>query len=378
MSLHRGAPSGRPRFAAPGLLAVLVFTIAGCTPAKRGLTPEEIEKWPRVQDEGVTIRIKEGDVDPFAAKLVARAIAVVHSQVTHELGLWKQGEQRPPYAEVLLYRDAGWGQERWLVTHAVIIERPLRVQIPCALPEDDKDGEAIAARIRGTIAHEVAEATVLTRVPILDPYLRWMHDGIAESVEYRVLRRLDPRAADETLNRYEQYAREARRAGISWVDLTRWRQLPDWIIHSDALLREGPLYLDDLPSSLKRLASKRVSFQEKDPEQVSVLDVLLDMLGESWAREQLPFGAGECDPRPRPGQFLCYDASFCFWLELERAHPGLTAAVLARIAAWKEPVLRSDDVVKMLNALTGQDVTARLERFSLDRLESILAAERKR
>src|SRR5437016_4198482 len=86
-------------------------------------------------------------------------------------------------------------------TQQKILERPLRVRIPVALPEEDKEGEKIADRLRGTVAHEVAEATVLTRVPILDPYLRWMHDGIAESVEYRVLQQLDPKAASATLDR---------------------------------------------------------------------------------------------------------------------------------------------------------------------------------
>ncbi len=351
---------------------------AGCVTTKP-MSEEEIERWPKVTLDTVTVRYKEPDIERAAAERVAREVEKVHAAVTAELDLAKPGASKPPFAEVLLYRDAGWGQDRWLVTHAVIIDRPLRVRIPCALPEEDKDGEAIAARIRGTIAHEVAEATVLTSVPILDPYLRWMHDGIAESVEYRVLKKIDPRAAGETLTRYDQYAREARRAGISWVDLTRWRQLPEWVVHSDALLKEV-LRLDDLPGAFKLLAKKRVSFQEKDSEQVTALSALLDMLGEAWAREQLPFGAGECDPRPRPGQFLCYDASFCFWLELERARPGLTATVLATITARgkNEPVLRSDDVVKILSEVAGADVTARLERFTLDRLEGVLAAERKR
>lgn len=363
-------------------LAVLAVLLAltACATEKPSLSESVIEAWPQVKADGVTVRYKAGDVDRAAAELVAQQVSLVRSAVADELALAPPASP-PPYAEVLLYRDAGWGQDRWLVTHAVILERPLRVRIPCALPEDDQDAERIVARIRGTVAHEIAEATVLTRVPILDPYLRWMHDGIAESVEYRVLLKLDPRAASDTLTRYEQYAREARapQIAISWVDLSRWRQLPDWIVNSDVLLQKSrALRLDDLQGSLRRLAEKRVSFQERWPDQLEAFDALLEMLSSAWAREQLPCGEGEADPRPRSGQFLCYDASFCLWLELERAHPGLTAQALKTIAARREPVLRSNDVVKIVSDLAGEDVKPRLQRFTLDRLEGVLAAERRR
>jgi len=358
-------------------LLVLALLVGCVTTAKRGISDDELLGWPKATAEGVTVRYKEGDLDQASAEYVARRISLVRSTVASELAL--VGSAAPPYAEVLLYRDTGWGQERWLVTHAIVLERPLRVRIPCTLPEEDTDGEKMAARIRGTCAHEIAEASVLTRVPILDPYLRWLHDGIAESSAYRVLLRLDPKAAEEMLVRYEEYAREARRGKrpVSWLDLTRWRQLPDWIVHSDILFKGGPLRLDNVAESLRRINEKRVS-AESDPETVAVLDALLDILGESWIREQLPYADGEADLRPESGQFLCYDASCCFFLELERAHPGITASAIAAIEQRHEAVLRSDDVAAILRALSGEDVRVRLERFTLDRLEGILAAERQR
>jgi hypothetical protein len=363
------------RFAVILTLAAL----AACATRKASILDEDFDRWQRTTAEGVTVRWRDGEVASSAVETVAREIARVRTAVGEALALVGSASAPPPYAEVILYRDAGWGQERWLVTHAMILERPLRVRIPCALPEDDQDGDKIAARIRGTIAHEIAEATVLTRVPILDPYLRWLHDGVAESVEYRVLQRLDPQAAADVLQKYELYSREARRNAITWVDLTRWRQLPDWIVHSDVLFpKGGPLRLDDLAGSLRRVSEKRFANQERDPETLAALDVLVDLVAETWSREQLAVANGEADPRPRPGQFLCYDASFCFWLELERGRPGITAAALARIAARHEPVLRSEDVMRIVSGLAGEDVRPRLERFTLDRLDGVLAAERPR
>jgi hypothetical protein len=362
------------------IVALALLLAAGCATPKAPLG--DIETWPKATAAGVIVHYKEGEVGAKDAAYVAEQLRLVRDAVALELAPVESGARTrstvPPYAEVLLYRDAGWGQERWLVTHAAILERPLRVRIPCALAAEDQGGEAIAARIRETVAHEVAEATVLTNVPVLDPYLRWFHDGVAESVGYRVLRRLDANAADEMLARYEQYAREERRGGTTWVDLTRWRQLPDWILHSDLLFKNAPLRLDDLPGSLRRVAEKRFAAQERDAVALAALDALIAMLSETWVKEQLPYGPGEADLRPRAGQFLCYDAGLCLLLELERAHPGVTAETIARIGAREEAVLRSDDVVAIIASIAGEDIHPRLERFTLDRLEGVLAAERRR
>jgi hypothetical protein len=357
--------------------ALLALIAAGCTSTSH--TPLDDASWPATKGEGVSVHARPGDVDGHAAQLVAKDLTAVRASVGEALGLVGSGSGAPPLGEVLLYRDTGWGQERWLETHATILEHPLRVRIPCALPEADAAGDQIAAWIRGTVAHEVAEASVLTRVPILDPYLRWFHDGVAECVAYRVLTRLDAKAADEMLARYEQYVREARRSrkAIAWVDLTRWRQLPNWVVHSDVIFpKEGPLSLDNVPRSLDRVAEKRVA-AARDPETVAVLDDLVDMLGLALVKEQLPLADGEADVHTPSGQFLCYGASFCFWLELERAHPGITAGTLAQVERRHRAVLRSDDVVTILGQLAGEDVRVRLERFTLDHLEAILGDERR-
>ncbi len=358
-------------------LLVALLLAAGCVSSAHNQLDDE--SWPKTNGDGVSVHARPGDVDGRAAQLVAKELSAVRATVGEALGLVGSGSGAPPLGEVLLYRDTGWGQERWLETHATILEHPLRVRIPCALPEADAAGDQIAARIRGTVAHEVAEASVLTRVPILDPYLRWFHDGVAECVAYRVLSRLDAKAADEMLARYEQYVREARRArkSIAWVDLTRWRQLPNWIVHSDVLFsKDGPLSLDNVPRSLERISEKRVA-AARDPETVAVLDDLVDMLGQALVREQLPLADGEADVRTPSGQFLCYGASFCFWLELERAHPGITAGTLSQVERRHRAVLRSDDVATIVGQLAGEDVRVRLERFTLDHLEAILADERR-
>jgi hypothetical protein len=366
------------------LLSLTALGAAGC--ATQRASELNVESLAHVGAEGVIVHFKREDFDDKDVQTIATRLAEVRSAVVSELALvTSSSEGAPPIADVVLYHDLGWGQERWLVVHAKILENPLRVRIPCALPTDDRDPMAIVERLRETIAHEVAEATVLTRVPIIDPYLRWMHDGIAESVGYRVLCRFDPKGAAAMLDRYGQYADEARRSGVSWVDLTRWRQLSDWIVHSEAIFddhesKPAPLRLDDLPRSLRRLAEQRFADprQLPDPDTLVTLDALLAILGESWAREQLPYVKGEADPRPSKGQFLCYDASFCFWLEIERKHPGVTAKVLAAMSARRETVLRSDDVVQLLEGLTQESLRPRIERFTLDRLAGVLAAETRR
>ncbi len=367
----------------PALALALVLGAAlattGCTATSKVPSLEErFASFSSVEDEGITLRFDARELAPGDAKLVAHELVLVRGAVAAELCL-ERPDDAPPRAEVILYRDAGWGQERWLLTHALILERPLRVRIPCALPDDDDTPEKIAHRIRGTVAHELAETSVLTRVPILDPYLRWMHDGIAESVEYRVLQKLDPKAAAADIARYAQYSVEARLRGTRWIDLTRWRQLPDWIVHSEVVFEDrDALRIDDLAGSLRRIASERKLIQAEEPEKVLLFDELRAILAEVWSKESLGASRDEEDPRPRAGQFLCYDASFCLWVELEREHPGLTAKVLAAMAGHRAPILRSADVLRVLEQITGHSLRGRLERFSLDRLDSILEAERAR
>lgn len=366
------------RLAALTLLALLALGVAaGCPSVPNAANERDVDALAVVADEGITVRFLEGDLPAVEARKAARVFAVVRRAVAEELALvGSSSEGGALHAEVILYHDESWGQERWHVTRAKILERPLRVRIPCGLPVDESDGERIAARLRGTIAHEITESTVVTRVPIVDPYLRWLHDGIAESVEHRVLKRLDPRTAAADVERYAQYALEAQRSGIRWLDLLRWRQLPDWIVHSDVLFEDHrPLRLDDYPGALRRLSQLRLLVQENHPGSLATLDGLLDLVGESWAKEALPPARDEADPRKPSLQFLWYDASFCFWLELERAHPGVTARVVAEIGRWRREILRNDDVIRMIDAATGEHVRPRLERFSLDRLNAVLAAE---
>ncbi|MBI3724081.1 hypothetical protein HY251_09040 [bacterium] len=372
------------RLACTSALAWLLLA-AGCPSANR-LDDDEISRLPKVAAEGVWVRF-DADVESAIAQRAAPPFVQVRDAVARELGL--DPKDPPPIAEIVLRRDATWGQDRFLVTHAKVLEPPLRVQVPCPLSQEIADGEKVAALFRGTVAHEVAEATVLTRVRILDPYLRWMHDGIAESVEYRVLQRLDPPAAEKTIRRYRDYADEADKNAWRWVDLTRWRQLSEWIVHSDAFFQGGPLRVDDLKGSLERLADERVALElnpdaPEKPERLALFSEIQALLGENEVKKNLPLAppsegntSPEVDPKLRGGaaQYLFYDASFCFWLELERAHPGATARVLAAIAARREPVLRSKDVVSLIQEATGEKVQVRLERFTLTRMRRILDAE---
>jgi hypothetical protein len=369
------------------LLVALVLVLVGCPGAE--IRDEEIKGLPFVTADGVIVRYRDSEVEKAVAVRVAAELSRVRIAVAEEYALvLSSSTEMPPLADVVLHKDRLWGQERWLVTHALILEPPLRVRIQCAFPPEDDDGSKIADRIRGTVAHEIAEATFLTRVPIIEPYLRWVHDGFAESVAFRVLARVQPRAALEMLERYGDYEAEERKPPnqTAWVDLTRWRQLPDWIIHSDAFMKGVPIRLGD-PREFERILAKRIRIDDPDPviraralAELSMSDALLGLLGESWTREHMGFAAGEArvEPKNTGAQFLCYAASCCLWLELERAHPGVTAKTLAAVSARREPILRTDDIVAIVKELTGEDIRPRLERFSLDRLEAVLASEKQR
>lgn len=370
------------------LTLLLVTTLAACaTPEQNGAPGEPDGHATSAPDGGVTVLYRTVELDATTALAVANEFAVVRAAVAKELGL-EGTPNEVPRAEIVVYRDPAWGQEYFLVTHAQIRDNPLRVHIPCLLPPGENDGAAIAQRFRGTVAHEVAEATVLTHVPILDPYLRWMHDGIAESVSYRVLARLDPQAAALERDRYLERWRQARAGKLRWVDLGGWRQPSDWIVHSEALFtNRRPLELTDIPGSLKRVGEERFAAQEQHPDEVVTLDALAEFLGNAWMRERLLPGEGEVDLRQRDGhdpasarfkdtQFLCYGAGMCLWLELERASPGATGKVLAAMMARRATVLRSSDVVEIIEALTKVDLRPRIERFTFERLERVLGAER--
>lgn len=370
----------------PALL-LTVASLAGCVttdpPTEPGGKPDGRAVTP---DGGVTVLYRSSELRGDLALAVAGELALVRAAVAHELAL----ETAPgalPQAEIELRRDPRSGDDYLIVTHAQILDNPLRVHIPCRVPLDETDAAAIAKRFRGTVAHEIAEATVLTHVPILDPYLRWMHDGIAESVSFRVLQKLDPDSAREERDRYLDRWRQARdrRPPARWVDLGGWRQPSSWIVHSEALFaNRQPLVLTNLMQSLARIGEERLANQEAHPDQIAAFDALASFLGESWMRERLSPGDGEVDLRTQDAreptstrwkdtQFLCYGASMCLWLELERESPGITGKVLAAMMGRRAAVLRSSDVVAIVQGLSNVDIRPRLERFTFERLERVLA-----
>jgi hypothetical protein len=367
-----------------------LLALAGCATTQPTHAPEDIDGRVVSPDGSVVVAYNTADVRSESAAFAARDFAVVRDGVARELALEKTPAELLQ-AEIVVRRGSESGQSYYMTTHANIVEgprgTPLRVRLDWPLKPDETIEGKIAS-FRATVAHEITEATLLAHVRLLDPYLRWMHDGIAESVAHRVVARLDPATASAERDRRRDRWRRARDRKLRWLDLTGWRQSSTWVVHSDSFFKTDspPLFLSNVTESLKRIADDRFQSQETHEDELAASDALADFVTEVWKREHLPPGDGEIDlrrstlgtndARDEETQFLCYSASMCIWLELEQASPGITGRFLASLMASNASAVRAADVIQMVRDLAKVDVRPRLERFTCERLESVLAAEK--
>lgn len=361
---------------APSLLLCLFALLAGC------YSPEPVWRKDRltlahVQSTVEPVRVYYRDLERGDAEQVLPEVAAVHSAVRSHLGF------RPPATELVIYEPSGpigaVGQQVH-ETRCELDKTPDGWVIGFVYPfnQDPRTLEHLV----GTTAHEVAEATILLQVTVLDPYVRWMHDGIAELIEHEVLCRRNPSAARANLRRVTRFVAERRGEGVSWVNLARWRQLAPWVVRSHRFLGESEdnLSLEDIDQSINRV--RRARRLEADPVFQGGLDELEVMLRRARRLGRLPWEGGEArtdDPNTR--DFLFYNAAFAFWLGVERARPGTVrryVTALARKRSGDDHVITSEEVLEMLREAAEGAVLPPLERFTLEEADRVLRAEQLR
>jgi hypothetical protein len=367
------------------LALALLCSVVGC-PSTRGgpIEDDEVERCARVSSGTTTLIFRPGDAPAFteaadgtpspAARRVIEAFDALRPLVREVI-------RRDTLAlELRVFRDPSYGGQLYEVTHARTIESPppRRVSVECAL-RDGESPDAFIDHMRTKIVHEIAEATVVSNAPTLDPYLRWMHDGIAVLTEFLVESESSPQDAQKRLERYLAGVKEAKDPprNIRWLDLTRWRQLSPWIVNF-TLTNGQPLYLD-LDVGLEQLTHERL--ERDDSKGILQYDQLSRMLGDVYRKGAMANSENEAaavGPGWREDAILFYHASFTLWLEIERRHPGALVEFLDGVDRFKKGggrVLTADIAIDMLSTIAGEDLRPRLLRYRFERLERVLRDE---
>jgi hypothetical protein len=316
-------------------------------------------------------RLYYRDLSPSEAEGLLPVVAEVHSRVETFLGF------RPPWAELVVYAEGRESLAMVRVTRCDLVRGPAGWQIVFAYPyRADRVGELL-----GTTGHELAEATVLLRVTALDPYLRWVHDGIADFAEHEVHLEHDPSKALDTVRRARVLVEEHLSEGELWLNLARWRQIAPWIVRSHRVLGPGQdnLSLEDIEASLGRLA--RVERSEDDPARTRGLAELEGILLRARQLGERGFAPGEAHGKDaRDGDLLGYAISFAYWLEVERRTPGTIRAFLAAVDRQRldgDHVLTGPEAVALLRDVLGSPPPP-IEHYPLERALSVLETEETR
>lgn len=361
------------------LLALALLLAPGCYTPPPGLEDSEIIKMEHVREGDASIFFREWDVTRERAAALAAEVETVRRDVGTIMGV------APPRAQLVVYEPSGPPGAAGLLVDRVLclyLEREHTIRFRYPLPDDDP---LARAQLLGTAGHEVAEATLLGAVSSVDPYLRWLHDGVAELVEHEVLRRRDGETSRLLLQRTVRFVSERRARGVEWVDLTRWRQILESVIRAHRLLgdEEGPLSLVDVPTSLARVrrAVAAPPAPDEAPGRRPALAELEALLHTAAQRQRLAWrqGEGRTDD-PDALDYLFYNASFAVWVHLERASPGTLRRFLAALAARRDedPVLTGAEAGALLREAAGDVALPPLERLPLAWVEEVLHAEERR
>lgn len=313
--------------------------------------------------DGAT-RIYYHNLSRATASSLLGEVADVRSQLQGELGF------PPPRAELVVYPREGKGGTVRETRCDLTRDARGRWAIVFAYPLDEDRSSLL-----GTTGHEMAEAVVLLRVTVIDPYLRWIHDGVAELVEQRVLARCARRAAVANLRQARRFLEERLAAGEEWADLGRWRQLAPWIVRSHRFLgaNQANLSLSDIPGAVARVRQAKAL----DPSLAGGLSELEAMLLRAEGISQRSWAPGEArgdDPDTR--DFLLYTLSFAAWLEIERSTPGATRAFLSALEARRaegDHVLSAAEGLALLREVCPE--LPPIERYPLGRALEVLEAE---
>ena len=329
---------------------LLPILLAGCVIAPPGT--DDVGALGHVElafGNGSQVKVRifhTADVERREANALLPQIAAICSEVHAVIGFV------PPRTEVILYQPSSPAGARGRHVHETrgdLVQEESGWRIRFVYPWRGEQG---LGQLWGTTAHEVAEATILLRVTVLDPYVRWMHDGIADLVEHEVLASLQPSLAMEGLGRSLRFLADRREAGIRRIDLRRWRQLSPFLVRSHRYLGPGEtnLVLDDRTASLLRV--RKAKARTDDPVFLVGLGEIEQILLRCGDIERQAWRFDEARPRdPLTQDFLFYNVSFALWLHLERQRPGTLRTFVRLIAAKRT----SDDHV-----LTGPEVEALL------------------
>ena len=180
------------RFIVRALLGPLVAAV-GCCGTPPGLSPDALAQLERVDQGGTSLYHRPGELTSTERDAILGDLVLAREGVGRRVGL------PTPELGVVLYEPCGVpgaSGELYLQTLAVF-GADGRVVFRYPWPSD----ASLRGSLLGTTAHEVAEATVLDQVTMLDPHLRWIHDGIAEALEHQTLRELDRQAARSALEK---------------------------------------------------------------------------------------------------------------------------------------------------------------------------------
>jgi len=237
---------------------------------------------------------------------------------------------------------------------------------------------ALRGALLGTTAHETAEATVLDQVTMLDPHLRWVHDGIAEALEHFTLRELEPQAARVALEKNLLLLRQRQEEGVSWVNLARWRQVAPWLIRSHRFFPSGAnLSLDDLDQSLTRVQAELA--RSNEPALRGWLIELEEVLRHTQALSRTTYGPGEAQVAdPASHDLVFYASALAVWLEVERQDPGAIKRYLAGLRQARladQHVLRATEALELLRATAPQAQLPTLEHLELSWVDEALTRE---
>ncbi len=350
------------------------LVLSGCLVTQPpGLDDAVIQDLESVWSADRAARVICYEVERSAAERLLPDVAAVRSDVHEQLGL------SPPRTEVLLYPLRGpQGREGEVVreTRCDLTHGPEGWRLRFRYPWSEEP--AHRPTLLGTTAHEVAEATVLLQVTVLDPYLRWMHDGIAELIEHQVLRRTEPSAARLDLQRMVAFLEERLADGVEWADLTRWRQLASWVVRSHRFMGPGAanLSLDHLDRSVARV--REALAQAPQPVVQTGLEELEAMLLRAQAMERRPWADGEARPDdPATRDYVFYTLAFAFWLEVEREQPETVRRYVQALGGHRESgdhVLSAHEALHLLRRAAGDDLPP-LTRFPVRLALETLRAE---
>lgn len=345
-------------------LLVLLLPLAGCVAGPPSLA--ERASMERVELGEVSLFYRPAELERPWVQGLATEVADVRRSVGDRL------RRQPPEVELLLYEPPGVigaGEPEVFQTLASL--EGTRVVFPYPVVADEAQQQLL-----NTVAHELSEATVLRSVTVLDPYLRWVHDGIAELVEHEVSMRRDLDASRQALELSLRYVEERRDAGVESVSLRRWRQIAGWVVRSRRyMLDDQNLSLEDIGTSLERVEAG-LAHEDLESLRGRGLLELREVLLRARELGKQPWSPTEAVPARDADRYVFYVASFAVWLHLERHQPGTLLTFLDGVDAEADEddfVLTALEVESLLakSALASLD----LDRITLEWIEATLKGE---